>query len=91
MTRVFGPDFVALQVRDLDAARRFYVEQLGLEVTPQSPPKVGAFLTELIPFAVRESMVDLDEVERLGWGLLCGLSVATPMDCAIRSETGVCR
>ena len=41
MTRVFGPDFVALQVRDLDAARRFYVAQLGLEVTPQSPPKVG--------------------------------------------------
>ena len=69
MTRVFGPDFVAMQVRDLDAARRFYVEQLGLEVTPQSPPKVGAFLTELIPFAVRESMVDLDEVERLGWGV----------------------
>ncbi|MGB3681118.1 MAG: VOC family protein [Rubrobacteraceae bacterium] len=69
MARVIGPDFVALQVRDLDVSRRFYEEKLGLEVDPQGPPNAVVFRTEPTPFAVREPMVDLDAVERLGWGV----------------------
>ena len=64
-----GPDFVALQVRDLEASRRFYVEESGLEVDPQGPPNAVVFRTDLVPFAVREPVVDLDAVERLGWGV----------------------
>lgn len=69
MGRVTGPDFVALQVRDLEVSRRFYTERLGLEVNPQSPPGAVVFRTEPIPFAVRETAIDLDAVERLGWGV----------------------
>lgn len=69
MARVEGPDFVALQVRDLEVSRRFYGEKLGLEVDEQGPPHAVLFRTEPIPFAVREPVVDLDAVERLGWGV----------------------
>lgn len=64
-----GVDFAALQVRDLEASKRFYTELLGLEVDPQGPPHAVVFRTEPIPFAVREPLVDLDAVERLGWGI----------------------
>jgi predicted enzyme related to lactoylglutathione lyase len=69
MARVLGPDFAALQVRDLEASARFYEQGLGLERAPQSPPGAVVFATEPIPFAVREPAVDLDAVERLGWGV----------------------
>jgi predicted enzyme related to lactoylglutathione lyase len=69
MARVLGPDFAALQVRDLEASARFYEQGLGLERVPQSPPGAVVFATEPIPFAVREPAVDLDAVERLGWGV----------------------
>jgi hypothetical protein len=42
---------------------------LGLEISPQGPTHAAVFRTEPIPFAVREPTVDLDEVERLGWGV----------------------
>ena len=66
---VTGPDFVALQVRDLEAAARFYTERLGLRRVPSSPPGAVVFATEPIPFAVREPMADLDAAGRLGWGV----------------------
>ena len=69
MAKVIGPDFVALQVRDLEISRKFYEEKLGLKVDPEGPPQAVLFDTEPIPFAVREPMVDLDAVERLGWGV----------------------
>jgi predicted enzyme related to lactoylglutathione lyase len=69
MAKAIGPDFVALQVRDLDASRKFYEENVGLEVDPQGPPNAVVFRTEPIPFAVREPSVDLDAVEMLGWGI----------------------
>ena len=69
MARVTGPDFVALQVRDLEASGRFYEEKLGLERASESPPGAVVFRTEPIPFAVRETAVNLDAVERVGWGV----------------------
>ncbi len=69
MARVLGPDFVALQVRDLEASARFYEEKMGLKREPQSPSGAVVFNAEPIPFAVREPLVDLGAVERLGWGV----------------------
>ena len=69
MMKAIGPDFVALQVRDLDAVRRFYTEVLGLEVDPSGPPHAVLFRTSPIPFAVREPLVDLAASTRLGWGV----------------------
>ncbi len=69
MARVLGPDFVALQVRDLESSARFYEERLGLRRVPQVSPDAVVFATEPVPFAVRRPLVDLDAVERLGWGV----------------------
>ena len=66
---VHGPDFIALQVRDLDASRRFYEGVVGLRAAPQSPPHAFVFATEPIPFAVREPLVDLDLTPHLGHGV----------------------
>ncbi len=74
MAKVTGPDFVALQVRDLARSRRFYTEQLGLAVAPQSPPNAVVFQTAPIPFAIREPAVDLEAVPRLGWGVALWLA-----------------
>lgn len=67
--KVQGPDFVALQWRDLAAARRFYEETVGLEPAPQSPPGAVVFATEPISFAVRTPLVDLDLSPYLGHGV----------------------
>ena len=69
MARVSGPDFVALQVRDMEASARFYEERLGLERVPGVSPDAVVFATEPVPFAVRRPLVDLDAVEKLGWGV----------------------
>ena len=67
---VTGPDFIALQVRDLDRAARFYETSLGLRRLPGGPPGAVVFHTTPIPFAVREPLpgVDLDAA-RPGPGL----------------------
>jgi len=61
---VTGPDFIALQVRDLDAAADFYQTRLGLRRAPVSPPHAVVFATSPVAFAVRTAMpgVDLDAV-----------------------------
>ncbi len=59
---VTGPDFLALQVRNLERAAQFYETHLGLRRLPASPPGAIVFDTTPIPFAVREPLpgVDLD-------------------------------
>lgn len=69
MPKLIGPDFIALQVRDLEASRRFYREHLGLTPVPRSPPDAVIFDTQPVPFAIRKPLVDLGLVDRLGWGL----------------------
>lgn len=65
----FGPEFIALQVRDVAASAGFYARQLGLVPACQSPPGAVVFATDPVPFAVREPLVNLDLVDRLGWGI----------------------
>lgn len=69
MTKLIGPDFLALQVRDLDASRQFYTERLGLTAAPHSPPDAVVFDTRPIAFALRRPLVDLDASPYLGWGI----------------------
>ncbi|GAB2937650.1 VOC family protein [Rhodococcus aerolatus] len=59
---VTGPDFIALQVRDLERAATFYTDRLGLQRAPQAPPGAVVFTTTPVPFGVREVApgVDLD-------------------------------
>jgi predicted enzyme related to lactoylglutathione lyase len=68
-----GPSFLALQVRDLQASARFYEQHLGLTRAAVSPPHAVVFDTRPVPFAVREPAVDLDAVDRLGWGVVLWL------------------
>ena len=69
MSKVIGPDFIALQVRDLEGSKRFYVEQLKLTPAKKSPPGAVLFDTTPIPFAIRNPMLDLAASEHLGWGI----------------------
>lgn len=68
---VTGPDFVGLQVRDVEAAAAFYEEHVGLRRAPAAPPGAVVFATEPIPFAVRPPLpgVDLDAAEWPGIGV----------------------
>lgn len=69
MPRLIGPDFIGIQVADLDAARAFYTEVVGLTAAPNGPPGAVVFDTRPIPFAVRTPVVDLDAVDTLGHGV----------------------
>ncbi len=74
MARILGPDFIALQVRDMERSRRFYVEALGLQQKALGPPHAIVFDTHPVPFAIREPLIPLDEANRLGWGVALWLN-----------------
>jgi len=74
-----GPDFISLQVRDLEASAAFYTEHLGLVRAP-GPEHAVVFATETITFAIREPLVDLEAVEHLGWGVAIWLKADGPQD-----------
>lgn len=57
---VTGPDFLALQVRDLERSASFYESRLGLRRLPASPPGAVVFDTKPVPFAVREPLPGTD-------------------------------
>ncbi|MFJ5675780.1 VOC family protein [Streptomyces sp. NPDC093097] len=65
-----GPDFVALQVRDVEAAAAFCEQHLGLRRAAVSPPHAVVFDTKPTPFAVRALLpgIDLDDAARPGLG-----------------------
>ncbi|WP_413767756.1 VOC family protein [Rhodococcus pyridinivorans] len=80
---VTGPDFIALQVRDLERAASFYETRLGLRRAPASPPGAVVFATSPIPFAVREPLpgVNLDQaVPRPGIGVALWLHCDSAQD-----------
>lgn len=59
---VTGPDFIGLQVRDLERAAAFYETHLGLKRAAGAPAHAVVFATTPTAFAVREPLpgVDLD-------------------------------
>ncbi|MES2739402.1 MAG: VOC family protein [Pseudomonadota bacterium] len=69
MTIPIGPDFIALQVRDLAASRKFYHEIFGFEVSDHCPPGAVIFKTAPIPLALRDPLRPLPDTGPLGIGM----------------------
>ena len=67
---VTGPDFISLQVRDLDSSQKFYEQYLGMVRSPAGPPHAVVFDTAPIAFALRDLIpgTDLDSVAQPGLG-----------------------
>jgi predicted enzyme related to lactoylglutathione lyase len=67
---VTGPDFLSLQVSDLDASQAFYEHYLGLVRSPAGPPHAVVFTTTPIAFALRDLLpgTDLSTVPQPGIG-----------------------
>jgi predicted enzyme related to lactoylglutathione lyase len=89
MTHVLGPDFLALQVRDLHRAAAFYEREVGLARAPEAPPGVVAFTTSTIPFAVREPLpgTDLDSGPAgLGVSVSLGVDDAQSLHDALKAN-----
>jgi catechol 2,3-dioxygenase-like lactoylglutathione lyase family enzyme len=55
-----GPDFISLQVRNLDASQAFYEKYLGLVRSPAGPPHAVVFQTQPIAFALRDIVPGTD-------------------------------
>lgn len=69
MPHLIGPDFIGIQIEDLDAARIFYGDVLGLKPAAKSPPGAVLFDTKPTPFAVRKPIAPLNEATGLGEGI----------------------
>jgi predicted enzyme related to lactoylglutathione lyase len=69
MPHLIGPDFIGIQAEDIEAARTFYTEVVGLKAAAHSPPGAVVFDTKPIPFAVRTPVADLSVAEELGLGI----------------------
>lgn len=76
MTTPIGPDFIALQVRDLAKSRKFYVETFGFEASAHCPPGAVIFKTSPIPLALREPLRALPEAGPLGVGMVLWIACA---------------
>ena len=65
-----GPDFISLQVRDLEVSQSFYERYLGLVRSEAGPPHAVVFDTSPIAFAVRDVVegTDLASVPQPGIG-----------------------
>ncbi|SDK10658.1 hypothetical protein SAMN05421874_105143 [Nonomuraea maritima] len=65
-----GPDFISLQVSDLDASQAFYEQYLGLVRAQTGPPHAVVFDTKPITFALRDIVpgTDLASAARPGIG-----------------------
>lgn len=70
MTTV-GPDFISLQVSDLERSAAFYEQQLGLTRSKAAPPHAVVFDTHPVAFAVREPLpgTNLETLPRPGEGV----------------------
>jgi predicted enzyme related to lactoylglutathione lyase len=69
MTTPIGPDFIALQVRDLAASTKFYVEIFGFEAEAKNPPGAIVFKTQPIALAIRDPIRPLPAEGPLGVGM----------------------
>ncbi len=74
-----GPNFLTLQVHDLERSRRFYTELLGLPPsTAPGPANAAVFETRPIKLAVRQATIDLDAVSEVGWGVVVWIKAEDP-------------
>jgi len=73
-----GPDFISLQVRDLDASQRFYERYLGLVRSPAGPPHAVVFETSPVAFALRDPLpgTDLASLTQPGIGVALWLKAS---------------
>ena len=70
MTKLLGPDFISLQVRNISTSRAFYTDVLGLTADARfDAPDFVLFDTNTIPFALSVAKVNLDEAPLPGWGV----------------------
>lgn len=67
-----GPDFISLQVSNLESSAEFYQNHLGLVRSQSGPPHAVVFDTKPIAFALRDLLLGTE----LGAGSLPGLGVA---------------
>ena len=77
-----GPDFISLQVHDLERSADFYERYLGLERSNAGPPHAVVFDTKPITFAVRDIVtgVDLDAIAQPGQGMALWLHAPDAQD-----------
>lgn len=77
-----GPDFISLQVRNLDASQAFYERYLGLVRSPAGPPHAVVFETSPIAFALRDivSGTDLASAPQPGIGVAIWLHATNVQD-----------
>ncbi|PQP84249.1 glyoxalase [Paenibacillus sp. PCH8] len=67
-----GPDFISLQVSNLESSAEFYQNYLGLVRSQAGPPHAVVFETKPIAFALRDLMPGIE----LGSSTQPGLGVA---------------
>jgi catechol 2,3-dioxygenase-like lactoylglutathione lyase family enzyme len=92
MPQVTGPDFLGLQVRDLERAAAFYGRKLGLERMPGARAGVVAFQTSPIPFAVRDVLPGTDlEAGPVGLGVSVSLSELSTLKCSACASNSALR
>lgn len=79
---VTGPDFISLQVRDLEASQAFYQRYLGLVRSPAGPPHAVVFTTAPIAFALRDIVegTDPDAAPHPGIGVAVWLHATDVQD-----------
>ncbi|MEV0085184.1 VOC family protein [Saccharopolyspora sp. NPDC050642] len=77
-TNVVGPDFLTLQVRDLERARRFYTEVVGFSTVESKVPNAAVLAAAPIRIALRQATIDLDEVAKVGHGVVVWIKAENP-------------
>ena len=85
---VTGPDFISLQVADLDASQAFYEQYLGLVRSQAGPPHAVVFETTPTAFALRDIVpgTDLASAPQPGIGAaiwLCATDVQEIHDALV--------
>jgi predicted enzyme related to lactoylglutathione lyase len=77
-----GPDFISLQVRDLERSAAFYQHYLGLKRSAAGPPHAVVFSTRPIAFAVRDTApgTDLNTIAQPGQGMALWLHAPDAQD-----------
>ncbi|MEK3880134.1 VOC family protein [Paenibacillus sp. FSL M7-0420] len=75
---VIGPDFISLQVRDLEGSAEFYQHYLGLVRSQAGPPHAVVFDTKPIAFALRDLMPGVELSTRTQPGLGVALWLYAP-------------